>query len=77
MYSKPLSVCSFEEAVNYKINFITHLPAQFGLPPIDDNLAEGVVIKPMKEIIMETRAKAMAGGLFSREKLISSLSVNR
>ena len=50
MYSKPLSICSFEEAISFKIGFVTHLPTQFKLPPIDDNLAEGVVIKPMQNL---------------------------
>ena len=52
MYSNPLSICSFEEAISFKIGFVTHLPAQFKLPAIDDNLAEGVVIKPMKNLVL-------------------------
>ena len=55
MYSKPLDICAFEEAMNFKLGFVTPLPAQFGLPPIKDNLAEGVVIKPMKNVLVETK----------------------
>ena len=55
MYCEPLCVCSFDEAVNYPLGFVTTLPSLFGLPPIKDNLAEGVVIKPMHTVMMDTK----------------------
>ena len=67
MYSKPLSVCTYEEAMDYKIGFITHLPAQFGLPPIKDNLAEGVVIKPMQNVVMETSKRQQVRLIFKKK----------
>lgn len=60
MYSQPLAVCtSFEEAVHYKIGFVTPLPAQFGLPSIEDNLAEGIVIKPMKNVVNDYKQRVI------------------
>ena len=36
MYCEPLCVCSFDEAVNYPLGFVTTLPSFFSLPPIKD-----------------------------------------
>ena len=74
MYCEPLCVCSFDEAVNYPLGFVTTLPSLFSLPPIKDNLAEGVVIKPMHTVMMDT--KTDREGWFSKEKLISFLNEN-
>lgn len=48
LFSEPLLVGSLQEAVGYPLGFPSHLPLRFKLPPIEDNLAEGVVIKPLK-----------------------------
>lgn len=37
---------SWQEALAYPVEFPTEIPAQFGLPVLPDNLAEGVVLKP-------------------------------
>lgn len=59
MYSRPLFSGTLEEVTDYPLGFITTLPAQFGLPTIDNNLAEGVVIKPLKNVVIETRKGPM------------------
>ena len=41
--------------INYPLGFPTTLPAMFGLPPIHDNLAEGIVIKPAINQVLETK----------------------
>ena len=46
-YAKPLMYGNFKECLEYNENFITTLPEQFNLPPIKDNFAEGIVIKPV------------------------------
>lgn len=37
---------TFQECLEYSNEFQTKVPEMFGLPPIEDNTAEGVVIKP-------------------------------
>ena len=54
MYSEPLCICTLEKALSYPLGFATPLPTQFGLPPVADNLAEGIVIKPLQTVAMET-----------------------
>jgi Rnl2 family RNA ligase len=50
----PLHVGSYTAALNYPLGFATTIPPLFGLPPLADNIAEGVVIKPLHEIIVPT-----------------------
>ena len=54
MYSRPLIMGTMEEVFNYKLGFVSTIPALFGLPPIDGNLAEGIVIKPLKDSTLMT-----------------------
>ena len=44
----------YDEAVNYPIRFESTIPARLGLPSIKGNVAEGVVIKPIKNILVGT-----------------------
>ena len=55
MYSKPLCRGSLHEMINYPLGFPTTLPAMFGLPPIHDNLAEGIVVKPTINQVLGTK----------------------
>lgn len=43
---EPLFRGSFEDALKFENEFVTKIPVMHGLPEIEDNLAEGVVIKP-------------------------------
>jgi Rnl2 family RNA ligase len=45
-YATPLARGIFNEVVNYNPCFQSLIPSLFGLPPLDKNYAEGVVIKP-------------------------------
>jgi Rnl2 family RNA ligase len=54
-HARPLFVGKYHAACDYPIEFESHLPAWLGLPPLSNNLAEGVVIKPMKSIYVETK----------------------
>jgi len=48
-YAEPLLVGTFEEAKQYPRTFLTPIPQKyFKLPLMDDNIAEGVVLKPVK-----------------------------
>ncbi len=47
-HATPLLVGSYAEALNYPLGFATTIPRRLKLPPLADNLAEGVVIKPLQ-----------------------------
>ena len=40
----------FEECLKYSNLFQTKIPEMYGLEPIENNIAEGVVIKPVKDL---------------------------
>ncbi len=53
--AEPLFMGKYEKAVNYKIDFESTIPTLLGLPKLPfPNKAEGVVIKPVKLISIET-----------------------
>lgn len=47
-YAKPIFRGTFEECLNHSNKFPSEISGWLGLPPIDDNVAEGVVIKPVE-----------------------------
>jgi len=47
-HATPLLVGSYAEALNYPLGFVTTIPRRLKLPPLADNPAEGVVIKPLQ-----------------------------
>jgi len=47
LYCKPLFIGSFDECLKYPNEFPDPLHQQFGLPSIENNICEGVVIKPI------------------------------
>lgn len=55
MYAQPLFIGKYEEALAYNIEFYSTIPALLGLPKLNFvNKAEGIVIKPIKSIYIET-----------------------
>jgi Rnl2 family RNA ligase len=55
MGAKPLFIGRYEEALTYKLDFDSTIPALLGLPPLPlKNPAEGIVIKPIQSIYVET-----------------------
>lgn len=53
--AKPLFIGKYEEALAYNPEFDSTIPALFGLPNLSfRNPAEGIVIKPLKSIYVET-----------------------
>ncbi|CAF3493866.1 unnamed protein product [Rotaria sp. Silwood1] len=55
LYAEPLFIGKYEEALDFKLGFNSHIPGKLGLPPLhEDNKAEGIVIKPMHEIMIKT-----------------------
>lgn len=51
-YCKTLFRGSLEDCLKYNNKYITTIPEQLGLPPIEDNICEGNVIRPVEPIRM-------------------------
>lgn len=49
---RPLFIGPYAEAREQPVVFPTTIPARYGLPPLDDNLAEGIVIKPRRPVLV-------------------------
>jgi Rnl2 family RNA ligase len=47
-YAKPLFRGTFEECMNYPNDEQSRIPGWLGLPTIDDNICEGVVLRPVE-----------------------------
>lgn len=55
LYTEPLLTGTLQDMLGLELGFETKLPAKFGLPPLEGkNTAEGVVIKPLKNIVLDT-----------------------
>lgn len=59
-HAEPLFVGSFQEALGYSERFQSTIPARLGYPPLEENLAEGVVLKPVVACFED--ASGIAGG---------------
>jgi Rnl2 family RNA ligase len=57
LFAAPLRVGSYEEALAYPLGFASTLPARLGLPPVANNKAEGVVIKPNEALYAEEKGQ--------------------
>lgn len=53
-HAEPLFTGSFTEALAFNERFASTIPKRLGLPELNNNFAEGVVIKPMQEILVKT-----------------------
>jgi Rnl2 family RNA ligase len=53
-YAEPLFIGSFTDALEFSERFASTIPKRLGLPELDNNFAEGIVIKPMQEILVRT-----------------------
>ncbi|WP_194304382.1 MULTISPECIES: RNA ligase family protein [Chryseobacterium] len=49
-HAKPLLIGKFNEATNFNIRINSAVPKEFNLPELNDNLIEGVVIKPFNQL---------------------------
>lgn len=48
-HAQPLFIGKFNEAMNFNIRMNSAVPKEFNLPELQDNLIEGVVIKPFNQ----------------------------
>eukprot|EP01124_Arcella_intermedia_P018786 TRINITY_DN25923_c0_g1_i1.p1 TRINITY_DN25923_c0_g1~~TRINITY_DN25923_c0_g1_i1.p1 ORF type:complete len:361 (+),score=99.29 TRINITY_DN25923_c0_g1_i1:65-1147(+) len=52
-YAEPLFIGKYEKCIQFDLNFDSTIPSKLGLPPLSqNNQAEGIVIKPLKEILV-------------------------
>ena len=55
LYSRPLFVGKMQDALAYPVKFKTTIPPLLNLPPLEEpNYAEGVVIKPVEPLEVQT-----------------------
>ena len=56
LYAVPILTGTLQDMLSLELGFESKLPAKFGLPPLEGkkNIAEGVVIKPLKNIVLDT-----------------------
>ncbi|UJR32814.1 hypothetical protein I4U23_020276 [Adineta vaga] len=67
-YAEPLFIGKYEEAIDYKLGFNSTIPTRLGLPPlIEVNKAEGIVIKPMHEILVKTTKGSSVRAIVKRK----------
>lgn len=58
LYAVPLARGTLHEMVNFPLGFDSTIPAILGMPPLPDqtrNIAEGIVIKPLKNVAVESK----------------------
>ncbi len=58
-YLEPLFIGSFEDCLKYNNEFQTTIPAQLGLPEIENNICEGVVLKPIVTDYLYDRSRVI------------------
>lgn len=56
LYAEPLATGTLQDMINFPLGFESKLPPKFGLPSLDKpNVAEGIVIKPVKNVVLDTK----------------------
>lgn len=67
-HAEPLFIGRYEEALDFKLGFNSHVPAKLGLPPLPEaNKAEGIVIKPMQEIMVKANKGATVRAIVKKK----------
>ena len=67
LWSEPLARGTLGDALEFDLAFDSRLPVRLGLPALKENQAEGVVIRPSKEIAIETEQKGWIRPLLKRK----------
>jgi Rnl2 family RNA ligase len=65
-YAKTLFQGNLDECLQYPNAFRSHIPEWLGLPPLDDNICEGIVIRPAEPVYLETGARLLLKSKNSR-----------
>mmetsp|Transcript_43454 Transcript_43454/g.70415 ORF Transcript_43454/g.70415 Transcript_43454/m.70415 type:complete len:402 (-) Transcript_43454:87-1292(-) len=73
LFAGPLFTGTLAECLDQPVEFVTTLPARLGLPPLEcQNLAEGLVVRPIQEPFLRSSPAISSGkeshrGLFKRK----------
>lgn len=66
LYAEPLVIGTLQDMVNFPLGFESTIPAKLGLPPLPGNIAEGIVVKPLHDVMLESK-KVMKRVIFKRK----------
>lgn len=67
-HAEPLFIGKYEEALEYQLGFQSQVPMRLGLPVLpESNKAEGIVIKPMQELLVKTGKGASVRAIVKRK----------
>lgn len=66
-WSEPLARGTLGDALEFNLAFDSRLPARLGLPALKENQAEGVVVRPAREFLIETEQKGRIRPLLKRK----------
>ena len=59
LYAKTLFEGTIDECVSYPNAFQSHIAEWLGLPPIEDNICEGVVIRPVEPVFFRNGSRLL------------------
>jgi Rnl2 family RNA ligase len=65
-YAQTLFQGTVDECLQYPDDFPSHISGWLGLPPIEDNICEGIVIRPLKPIYFHNGARVLLKSKNSR-----------
>jgi Rnl2 family RNA ligase len=66
LYAKTLFKGTIDECLQYPNEFPSYISGWLGLPPIDDNICEGIVIRPTEPIYLDNGARVLLKSKNSR-----------
>lgn len=52
---QPIVIGKYEQVVNHPNRFLSEIGTRLGFPAVPDNLAEGIVIRPMRTVLVTTK----------------------
>ena len=58
-YAKTLFTGTLDECLAYPNAFISHIPEWLGLPPVEDNICEGIIIRPVVPMFLRNGTRVM------------------
>lgn len=68
LYAKPLFKGNLDECLDYPNNFQTKIPEIFAYPEVEDNICEGIVIRPLKESLLTKSGRLLLSRLIVKSK---------
>ena len=66
LYAEPLATGNLQDMIIFPLGFDSTIPPKLGLPPLPTNVAEGIVVKPLKNVQVESKG-GMKRVIFKRK----------